>query len=344
MGMVSALHGSPESFNTSSSPVDLTRLALWTLSCNAALSVPGGVADAQGLVVPTEVGGAKSCTKYLDRVYGSLRAVSSEPMHQGAIATLQRLFKLWMKETREPALALVRKHRISWGAVLKSGSPQETKKVKGTVIRQIKSPPKPSRSPFLSNVERQALSSLLASEWDRPTELREQWLALAASEQHDQFPRYVRELKEYYERISKLSSGMHAKLGHRKKWIHAACEEAGVAPKRKKDRSNEFVWASAFFKLDLQKINLSVALVFSPAHYLENKYDCITIQDNLWDEDRMITSVDCTREVCGDTVDLWKEWATRFLPNFSVDSDVVPRAETLQDDNPFAHLPDSQES
>jgi len=94
MGFVSAVQGVPDSFASSSSPVDLTRVAVWITACNSALSQPGGVEGAVGSVLPTEVGGAKSANKYLTKAFGALRAVSSEPMHQAAVATLERLFKI----------------------------------------------------------------------------------------------------------------------------------------------------------------------------------------------------------------------------------------------------------
>jgi hypothetical protein len=109
MGFVAAVQGPPESFAASTSPVDLIRLAVWVTAANSALSVPGGVADAVGSVVPTEVGGAKSASKYLMRAFASLRAISSEGKHQAAIATLERLLKLWIKEQRDSSIALVQK-------------------------------------------------------------------------------------------------------------------------------------------------------------------------------------------------------------------------------------------
>jgi len=339
MGLVSAIQGVPDSFASSSSPVDLARLAVWVTACNSALSRPGGVGSAQGSVVPTSVGGAKSASKYLDRVFGGLRAISGEPAHLAAIATLERLLKLWIKEQVQPALDLVRKNKISWGTVLLAGSPTETKKVKGNLITQVKSPSKPSRSPFLSGREKQELSSLFAPAWNTPQQLRSNWNALSAWEQHDQYKDFIKMLKEHYEEINKISTSVHAKLGHRKKWIHAACVTQGAEPTKKKDKT-KFAWAQNFYKLNLQGVNTSVALVFAPSHYLPSKYEGDIIIDKLWDTDTIITPATITDKLCGVTVGLWREWAERFQPDLTVDMDTLPQATSLKDENPFAPLQD----
>jgi len=345
MGFVSAIQGAPKSFASSSSPVDLTRLAVWVTACNSALSVPGGVEGAVGSVLPAEVGGAKSANKYLTKAFGSLRAVSSEPSHQAAVATLERLLKLWVKEQRVEAISLLKKNKISWGSVLLSAAPTETKKVKGNLVTQIKAPSKPSRSPFLSGKEKQVLASLLASEWNVPEALRDIWVGLSANEQHTEYSDYVRRLKEHYERINRISTSIHSKLGHRKKWIHAACTERAVAPTSKKDKANEFIWTQKFFQLDLTKTNVSVALVFAPSHYLlDEKYDCANVLTSLWDTEECLTPGLVTAEACGVTTDLWKEWALRFEPDLEQERSHVPPAETLADENPFSALPDEADA
>jgi hypothetical protein len=345
MGFVSAVQGVPESFASSSSPVDLTRIAVWTTACNSALSVPGGVENAVGSVLPTEVGGSKSANKYLSKAFGALRAISSEPSHQAAVATLERVLKLWIKEQREVSLDLVRKQKISWGTVLLTASPTETKKVKGQSITQIKSPSKPSRSPFLSGKEKQVLSSLLAAEWNVPEAMRSEWVQMSAMSQHNQYNEFIKRLKQHYENINKLSTSIHAKLGHRKKWIHAAVEENGTAPSSKKDKANEFIWTQNFFKLKLTDCNLSVALVFAPNHYLlADKYSSDDILTNLWGLDKVLNPGDCTEQICGVTVDLWKEWALRFEPDLSLERAEVPQAISLEDSNPFSDLPASSDA
>jgi len=345
MGFVSAIQGCPESFASSSSPVDLTRIAVWTTACNSALSVPGGVEDAVGSVLPSEIGGARSANKYLTKAFGALRAVSSDATHQQAISTLERVLRLWIKTQREKSLELIRRQKISWGSVLMTAAPTETKRVKGQTITQVKSPSKPSRSPFLSVKEKQVLSSLLAAEWNTPEAMRAEWVRLTPQEQHTSYSDTIKRLKQHFENINKTSTSIHAKLGHRKKWIHAACEDKGVAPKSKKDKANEFVWAQNFYKLKLTDINISVALVFAPNHYLpSDKYDCDNILTSLYGLDGILEPRHVTSEMCGVTVELWKEWALRFEPNLSIDRSEVPQAVSLEDVNPFANLPESSDS
>jgi hypothetical protein len=338
MGFVSALQGAPTSFSSSSSPTDLTRSAVWITAANSALSRPGGAENAHGSVLPTEVGGAKSASKYLTKVFSSLRNVSSEPKIQMAIQTLERLLKLWIKDQHRDALDLVRRNRISWGTLLNAGSPTESKKVKGKIVKQIKSPPKPSRSPFLSGKERQELSALYAPVWNTPEQMRENWNAMSSNDQHTNYNDYLRMLKQHYEDIAKISSSVHSKLGHRKKWIHRACEEQDAVPKNKKDKANEFKWADAFFKLNLKQINLPVALVFAPSHYLPDKYNVQDTLTELWSKGKVLLTTDAHENLCGVTVGLWKEWIQRFEPDLSETRSDVPEALSLQDDNPFADL------
>jgi hypothetical protein len=294
-----------------------------------------------GSVLPTEVGGAKSASKYLSKVFGALRSVSSDNAHLQAVNTLDRLIKLWYKSVRAEALALVRRNKISWGTVLLAGSPTEKKKVKGNVVTQVRAPSKPSRSPFLNGKEKQCISSLLAAAWNRPDELRNAWNDLTPEDQHEQYESYIVALKHHYEEINKISTSMHAKLGHRKKWIHAACEEQGVVPSKKKDKSNEFIWTANFFKLDLTEVNLSVALVFSPSHYLpQDKYDTDTILSRLYGRNRVLQAGEITDALCGVTTDIWREWVARFEPDMTATQGSVPEATTLADTNPFAGLPE----
>lgn len=239
------------------------------------------------------------------------------------------------------ALALVKENKISWGTVLNAGSPTERTKVKGNVITQIKSPCKPSRSPFLTTKERQAISSLLAPIWNRPDEYRYLWNQLSPPEQHTRYEEFVVLLKKHYEEINKISTSVHAKLGHRKKWIHAGCREHNVEPNKKKDKSNEFIWATNFFKLDLTECNLSVALVFAPNHYLlDQKYECDNILARLFKTNRVGKGDMATDQLCGVTQPLWQEWLTRFEPDLSENLGTIIPAETLVDDNPFAILGD----
>jgi hypothetical protein len=297
------------------------------------------VKDAHGSVLPTTVGGAKSSAKYLDRVFGSLRAISSERSAQTAIATLERLLRLWIKDQADKARDLVRSNKISWGTVLNAGAPTETIKKKKEEFTRIKSPSKPSKSPFLSGKERTALSELLNPEWNWIDTCRIKWSVLSPQEQHNQYSSYVADVKRYYEKINKVSSTIHAKLGHRKRWIHSACTYAGVEPKNKKDKANQFTWSQNFFKLKTTDMLMSVALVFCPAHYLTDiGYDNTATLAWFWDLGRVANAADCTTDNCGPSRVLWEEWCERFAPNFSLKKERVPDALSISDDNPFRLL------
>jgi len=150
-------------------------------------------------------------------------------------------------------------------------------------------------------------------------------------------------LKKHATELNQISSSVHSKLGHRKKWIHSACLAADVAPSSKKDKSNEFVWAQNFFKSKTKTVNLSVALVFAPSHYLiDSKYDNDSILDALCELDKVIGPSDITDDIAGVMTPLWKEWAERFNPDLSIDLSEVPNAETLEDDNPYSELPEAE--
>jgi len=345
MGIVSAIGGEPpKSFASTSSPVDLVRTAVWITTCHQALSVPGGVRDAQGLPLPGEFGGAKSASKYMTKTFASLRSSASEEADHVAIATMEKLLKLWMKTKHADALGVLRNQKISWGAVVLAGSPTEKKKVKGKEITQITGPIHPKKSPWLSGRERTTLSNILAETWSRPEELRKEWLALKPKDQHTRFNEFIKALKDHYENINRLSSSIHSKLGHRKKWIYSACKSAEVAPKSKKDKANPFNWTQAFFKTELQTMKLSVALIFAPSHYLpEDRFKAFDTLDGLFNKfDKAISGSDIT--LSGDpTEDLWKEWANRFVPDFSLKRTEVPSAETLGDVNPYDVLDGSDE-
>jgi hypothetical protein len=342
MGMVSAIQGPPNSFASSTSPTDLTRLACWVTACNSALSSPDNDEMAVGSVVPTEVGGSKSASKYLNKVFGGLRAVSSSNMTQEALATLERLLKLWIKSSKDQAFSLIRKNKISWGQVLTTGLPTESKKVKGNLITQIKLPSKPSRSPFLSGKERTAIASILAPIWNTPDALRVFWTKLSAEEQHDQYKEYVVKLKNHASSLNQISSSVHSKLGHRKKWIHSGCVATDSVPSSKKDKTNEFIWSQNFFKTKTRSVNLAVALVFAPSHYLtDDKYDNLSILDQLFELDKVIGPSDITDDLCGVMTPLWKEWAERFNPDLTYNMSEIPNAETLADDNPYSDLPEA---
>jgi len=339
LGLVSAIQGTPESFTTSSSPIDLTRLAVWITACNFALSQPGGVKDAHGSVLPTSVGGAKSAAKYLERVFATLRATSQNKNAQIAIATLERVFKLWIKSQADTALALVRKHKISWGTVLNAGAPTETFKKKGEVMTRVKTPSKPSKSPFLSGKERTYLSNLVGPAWEWVDHKRKEWIALKPEEQHIRYKEYVSAVKQQYELLQKLSSSLHAKLGHRKKWIHEFCIEQDLAPKSKKDKSNEFAWTQNFFKGPTWRAPLSMSVIFSPSHYLlDSKYETNTTLAQLKELGQGVTTLIVSGIAPESTKELWIEWVDRFVPDFSQDTKEVEEDIPLTSKGKYAVL------
>lgn len=90
-------------------------------------------------------------------------------------------------------------------------------------------------------------------------------------------------------------------------------------------------------------MNLSVALVFAPSHYLvDPKYSGSDILTRLFRTRRVIDGSTPTEQICGVTVELWREWAMRFQPDCSVDLGTIPEATTLKDDNPFADLAEEE--
>jgi len=319
------------------------RVSIWITACNSALSIPGGVKDAQGVSLPTSIGGAQSASKYMSKAFASLRAGTSDETTLGAISTLEKLLKLWIKQVREESLDLIKKQKISWGLVLRQGSQTETKKIKGKDVTQIVNAVKPSRSPWLSNKERQALSKLYSEAWSAPEVMRKAWVELPSQDQHANYHQVIAALKKHNEKLNQVSSNIHAKLGHRKKWIYAAVKEKDAEPKSKKDKSNPFAWSAEFFKLNTQDIRWNVASIFSPSHYLptedakEND-----IYSQFYDVDANVTGAELARPEGMDSnvYELWKEWADRFAPNFDQIRFRKTRAEqvSFSDENPFAVL------
>jgi len=321
---------------------------VWITACSAALSVPGGVKDAQGAVLPSSIGGAKSASKYLSRVMASLRAGLPSDETAQAIKTLELLIKSWQKAQAVKALELVRRNKISWGTVVLAGSPTETKKGKRGLpdTRVVSSPSKPSQSPWLSQQERSKLAKIFADEWSRPDKIRVRWIALSPEEQHSQYHDYVKELKDHYADISRISSSIHAKLGHRKNWIYKAVTENGLLPKSKKYKEDNFKISSIFFSsVKLTSLGMSVKKLFSPVEYLsEERFRTQTTWGELVfpDEDTTITTSYFSPND-GEAYELWQIWATKFVPVFPAKT-AIPEAQGLRDDNPFVKLGEAQAS
>jgi len=302
------------------------------------------VKDAHGVVLPTAIGGAKSASKYLARVIAGLRSGLPDENTSGALKTLELLIKAWQRSQSSNALELVRKNKIAWGTVQMAGSPTVIKKgKKGRPDQQvIVSPSKPSQSPWLSQQERVKLSKIFADRWSRPDEIRKEWVKLPEREQHKQYNTFVQRLKDHYADISRISSSVHAKLGHRKNWIFKAVEANGLMPKSKKDKEDNFKISTIFFSsVNLPVLGLAVKKEFAPMQYLdENTFHTATTWGNCTGSTSSLfkpTESDFTLEDDGVAYELWQIWASKFQPVFQK-SVVIPEAKGLKDDNPFIAL------
>jgi hypothetical protein len=341
IGFIAALQGPPTSFATSSSPIDLTRTAVWIEAAQAALSRPGGVKDAYGAVVPSSIAGDKSAAKYLSNVYATLRGCTTDENVLEAIKTLEKLIKLWCRDQGDKALHLVRQQKISWSAVLRKAAPMKKKKVKGTETFVLSPPTKPSKSPWLTQAERGYLSHLTAAEWAAPDKKREEWQLLTAEQQHIQFLSFVKAVKLSYDTMNGTSQAIHAKLGHRKRWVYSCCENKDVAPRNKKDKADPFKWAAAFYKLDLTAVIERGKKVFNPAHYLENKFEA----DNTF---TWLLGLENSKEIAWSECPykdpnlhmLFKIWLERFSPSLEIQSSPEEPSDSLESENPFRSLID----
>jgi len=92
----------------------------------------------------------------------------------------------------------------------------------------------------------------------------------------------------------------------------------------------------------VRQLGLSVALVFSPAHYLPfDKYNADTILHTLWakpDEGDILEITHVSEKDTGVLFGLFKEWVDRFQPLCDESLDNIPDAVTLSDDNPYVIL------
>jgi hypothetical protein len=296
------------------------------------------------MVLPSSVGGAKSASKYLTRIMAGLRAGLPDEDTSTAIKTLELLLKAWQKTRGEQALNLLRKNKISWGALQLAGSPTQIKKGKKGKPDQtvIVSPSKPSTSPWLSVQERVKISKLLSEKWSFSDDLRKEWIVLTPVEQHKQYNSFVTRLKDGYTEMSRISNSVHAKLGHRKNWIFKAVTQAGLMPKSKKDKEDNFKISSIFFSsVKLSNLGLSIKKAFSPSEYLESIDSsargtfnaCIGI-----DTDNEVIVSDFSLEKHGPAYELWQIWAEKFVPVFPAKINIIPDAAGLPDDNPYVLL------
>jgi hypothetical protein len=343
-GLITGIKSTPDSFSHTSSPTDLARVSLWITACSSALSIPGGVKDAHGDVLPTVIGGAKSASKYMSKVIAGLRANVTEESSVKAIDTLAMLLKLWQKASAERALSIVRKCKIAWSTLLFRAAPTTVVKGKKRQPDQtvLRSPPKPSRSPWLSASERNALSDLFKDDWSHLEEIRKEWNALIPEQQHRQFNNFKNRITSYYERLNQISNSVHAKLGKRKHWIETYCKEDKYNPKAKKGESESFLLSAHFFKTDLSRFPLEVAKVFSPVTYLvDDKYRTLEVWANCFpsESDSVILSAsDYSQSEDGSAYKLWQVWADLFHPKFTKQSIKVDEASPTMTSNFFSIL------
>jgi len=345
-GLLTGLQAVPESFSHTSAPADLARISLWITTCAAALSRPGGVADAQGDVLPSTVGGLKSASKYMTKVISGLRSSVTDDSCLKAIDTLSMLLKIWQKENYDKSLTIVRKCKIGWASVLFRAAPTETIKGKrGRPDQTVLRPPvKPSRSPWLSPAERSELGKLFKDDWSFLEDFRKSFIALAPEQQHRQFGSYIRRIKEKYEHLNSLSNSIHSRIGKRKYWIEKVCKADNFKPKAKKNESESFLLSQHFFKKDLTKLDQRVKKVFSPLTYLDEiPYRSTTIYGNCFSSDDQpcrITASDFTENDDGEAFRLWQIWAEYTRPVFPSSTVTIEDPPQLDNFNPFSVLPE----
>lgn len=342
-GIVAGIRDIPNSFSHTTSPTDLARISLWISTCSAALSRPGGVADAQGDVLPSAVAGGRSASKYMTRVIQGLRANVTDEAIMRSIDTLALLLKAWQRAHYDDALTIVRKCKLPWSSVLYRGAP--TERIRGKKGRPdttvIRSPPKPSRSPWLSSAERSELGNLFKDKWSALESIRTEWTALSAEQQHRQFNGFIRRVKQHYESLNNISNSVHAKLGKRKQWIERLCKEDGYKPKVKRDESESFLLTAHFFSKDLTKLDNSVKRIFAPVTYYpdeDGKQQQIWSSLILPDAVNHVEPGDFNLEDEGETFRLWSIWADIFKPVFQPNNPAPAEAQPTEDRNIFSRL------
>jgi len=345
-GLVSGIREVPHSFTHTSSPADLARISLWVTACASALSRPGGVKTAHGAVLPPSIGGAKSASRYLLRVVQGLRASVTDDSAGKGIDTLVLLIKLWQKTQEDKALDLVRKHKISWSDVLFKGAPTTVIKGKKGKPDQtvVKSPPKPSRSPWLSSAERSVLGEVFKARWSALEDIRNQWSVLIAEQQHRQYETFVGRVRAHYEELNRISMSVNARLGKRKYWIESVCKSDGYNPKVKRDESQSFLLSAHFFKKDLSGVTNGIKRVFAPITYLEDdSFKSREIWDKCLIEHGPLTPInvsDFTLDGDGQAYKLWQLWAEMFRPALSGIGLKVDEPQPIETYNIFSKLPE----
>jgi hypothetical protein len=253
------------------------------------------------------------------------------------------MLKMWQKARRVEALGIVRQCKIKWSEVLFKGAPTTLIKGKRNKPDQtvVRSPPKPSRSPWLSQAERSAIGEVFKDRWSALDSIRDKWVALSSEQQHRQFNTVVKSIQTHYSELHRISSSVHAKLGKRKHWIEASCKQDGYNPKVKKDESQSFLLAAHFFKKDLSLLNRRIVKTFSPATYLRDisEEDAITYEQLTPEKGTVrYSSIDFDEADYGEFFRLWRIWADMFKPCFSHDAPPEVEANPSENVNIFATL------
>jgi hypothetical protein len=341
-GLISGLYRIPESFSHSSSPNELARVSMWITAASAALSVPGGVSDAHGDVLPSAVAGGKSASKYMTKIISGLRSNVTDESTTKAIETLAILLKMWQKTQAINSLAVIRKCKIAWSILLHRAAPTQTIKGKRNKPDQtvVRSPSKPSKSPWLSKAERSELGNLYKDDWSRIEQIRDRWVKLNSEQQHRQFNTFSKEIKSHYEKLNNISNSVHAKLGKRKHWIERVCEEDKFKPKVKKDESPSFALSDHFFSKNLTNTQFSVKKLFCPVTYLPEEFEPLDTFNNCIPKEGTlrINSASFSLEDDGASYKLWQIWADMFSPVFSASTTVVDEPQPTVSQNMFTAL------
>jgi hypothetical protein len=205
----------------------------------------------------------------------------------------------------------------------------------------VRSPPKPSRSPWLSAAERSELGSIFKEKWSFLEDYRKRWTALIAEQQHRQFGTFIRDIKREYEKLNAISNSVHAKLGKRKYWIERVCAEDGYKPKAKKNESESFLLSAHFFKKDLTKLDMRIKKVFSPVTFMdEDTFMSDTIWSQLFSEEEsyLVTAGSFTEKDDGPAYRLWQIWADVYQPRFVAKVTKIDDPVLSKDFNIFSQL------
>lgn len=266
-GIITGLHGPPKSFSVNSDPVTIASTSLWAQACSIALSDPQAPKSVKAFVLPSNIG-TETARKYLNKINLIVKACGSD-LTSVPVTTMDALLKNWCRDQGKTALALVRQQKISWSWVLSKGATWDIIKKRGRPDqKRLKTPAKPNSSPWCSGTESKAIGEIYDADWKAVSEISDRWKKLSAEEQHDSFDIIVREVRDAYSTMYTTSQSINAKLGHRKRHVLAKLETDGCMPRKKEEKSNNFLLGQRFFKLDLTTLSKEAKFEFFPARSL----------------------------------------------------------------------------